>query len=63
MKNATLYVVILVIGIIALVVGILYQVQALGYHPTRALAGIAAGVILLIIGIAGMMVARNRSRV
>ena len=63
MKNATLYVVILVIGIIALVVGILYQVQALGYHPTRALAGIAVGVILLIIGIAGMMVARNRSRV
>ncbi len=63
MRNATLYIVILVIGIIALVVGILYQVQALGYHPTRAIAGIAAGVILLIIGIAGMMVTRSRSRV
>jgi uncharacterized membrane protein HdeD (DUF308 family) len=63
MRNATLYVVIMVIGIIALVIGVLYQVQALGYHPTRAIAGIAAGIILLIIGIAGMMVTRNRSRV
>jgi uncharacterized membrane protein HdeD (DUF308 family) len=63
MRNATLYIVIMVIGIIALVLGVLYQVQALGYHPTRAIAGIAAGIILLIIGIAGMMVTRNRSRV
>ena len=62
MRNASLYGVIIVIGIIALVVGVLYQVQALGYHPTRAIAGIAIGVILLIIGIAGMVVARNRSR-
>jgi uncharacterized membrane protein HdeD (DUF308 family) len=65
MRNSTLYVVIIVIGIIALVAGVLYQVQALGlgYHPTRAIAGIAAGVILLIIGIAGMLVTRGRSRV
>ena len=62
MRNSMLYVAIVVVGIIALVVGVLYQVQALGYHPTRAIAGIAAGVILLIIGIAGMMVTRNRSR-
>ncbi len=63
MKNSTLYVAIIVIGIIALVLGVLYQVQALGYHPTRAIAGIVAGIILLIIGIAGMMVTRNRSQV
>ncbi len=64
MRNSTLYIAIIVVGIIALVVGVLYQVQALGlgYHPTRAIAGIAVGVILLIIGIAGMMVTRNRSR-
>ena len=62
MRNSTLYIAIIVIGIIALIIGILYQVQALGYHPTRAIAGIAIGVILLIIGIAGMMVTRNRSR-
>ena len=62
MRNPTLYVAIIVIGIIALVIGVLYQVQALGLHPARAIAGIAAGIVLLVIGIAGMMVTRNRSR-
>ncbi len=62
MRNSTRYVAIIVIGIIALVVGVLFQVQALGYYPTRAIVGIAVGVILLIFGIAGMMVTRNRSR-
>jgi uncharacterized membrane protein HdeD (DUF308 family) len=62
MRNSTLYIAIIVVGIIALVVGVLYQVQTLGYHPTRAIAGIAAGVILIIIGIAGMVVTRNRSQ-
>ena len=63
MRNSTLYVAIIVIGIIALVLGVLYQVQALGYHPTRAIAGIVVGIILLIIGIAGMLVTRNRGQV
>ena len=62
MRNSTLYYAIIVIGIIALVVGVLYQANVLGYHPTRAIAGIGAGVVLIIIGIAGMMVTRNRSR-
>ena len=60
MKNSTLYIAIIIIGIIALVVGVLYQANVLGNHPTRAIAGIAAGVVLLIIGIAGMVVTRNR---
>ena len=62
MRNSTRYVAISVIGIIALVVGVLFQVQALGYYPTRAIVLIAVGVILLIFGIAGMVVTRNRSR-
>jgi hypothetical protein len=62
MRNSTRYVDISVIGSIALVVGVLYQVRALGYYPTRAIVLIAVGVILLIFGIAGMMVTRNRSR-
>jgi uncharacterized membrane protein HdeD (DUF308 family) len=62
MRNTTLYAIILVIGIIALVIGVLYQVQALGFHPTRAIAGIAVGIILIIIGVAGMVAIRNRSR-
>ena len=62
MRNSTLYIAIIVIGIIALVVGVLYQVQALGYSPTRALVLIAVGVILLMSGIVGMVVTRQRSR-
>ncbi len=63
MRNSILYVGIVVVGIIALIVGVLYQANAFGYHPTRAIAGIAGGVILIIIGVAGMLVVRNRSRV
>lgn len=62
MRNSTRYVAISVIGLIALVVGVLFQVQVLGYYPTRAIVLIAVGVILLIFGSAGMMVMRNRSR-
>ena len=62
MRNATRYVAIIVIGIIALVVGVLSQVQVLGYHPTRAIVLIVVGVILLMSGIAGMIVTRKRSR-
>ena len=58
-----LYVGIIVVGIIGLVVCVLYQANVLGNHPTRAIAGIAAGVILIVIGVAGMLVARNRGRV
>ena len=61
MRNSTRYVAISVIGIIALVIGMLFQMQVLGYYPTRAIVLIAVGVILLIFGIAGMMVTRNRS--
>jgi hypothetical protein len=62
MRNARRYGAILVIGMIALVVGVLYQVQALGYYPTRAIVLIVVGVILLISGIVGMLVTRKRSR-
>jgi hypothetical protein len=51
-----------VLGVIALVVGILYlSGSVLGSHPTRGYAGIGAGVILLVIGIAGFVVG-SRSR-
>ena len=62
MRNSTRDVAIIVIGSIALVVGVLFQVQVLGYYPTRAIVLIAVGVILLIFGIVSMMVTRNRSR-
>jgi uncharacterized membrane protein HdeD (DUF308 family) len=62
MRNATRYYAIIVIGIIALVVGILFQVQVLGNHPTRAIVLLIVGIILLIFGIVGMVMMRGRSR-
>jgi hypothetical protein len=62
MRNATRYVAIMVIGIIALVAGVLFQLRAFGYYPTRAIVLIVVGVILLVSGIVGMIVMRNRSR-
>ena len=61
MKNLQLYVSAIVLGVLALVVGVLYLANILiGYHPTRAYVAIAVGAILLIIGIAGMVVSRPK---
>ena len=57
MRNLLLYVAAIVLGVIALIVGILYLSNSvLGHHPARGYAGLGAGVILLIIGIVGMVV-------
>jgi hypothetical protein len=51
----------IVLGIIALVVGYLYNAnQLLGFHPTRAYAAWAIGAVLIIIGIVGLVMARRR---
>jgi uncharacterized membrane protein HdeD (DUF308 family) len=61
MKNLQLYVSAIVLGVLALVVGVFYLANILiGYHPTRAYVAIAVGAILLIIGIAGMVVSRPK---
>ena len=58
MKNPVLYYGVIALGVIALVVGIVYLTGSLGSHPTRAIAGIVVGVILLIAGVAGMFMTR-----
>ncbi len=61
MKNLQLYVSAIVLGVLALIVGVFYLANILiGYHPTRAYVAIAVGAILLIIGIAGMVVSRPK---
>ncbi len=61
MKNLQLYIGAIVLGVLALIVGVFYLVNILlGYHPTRAYVAIAVGAILLIIGIAGMVVSRPK---
>lgn len=63
MRNAAVYIGALVLGVIALIVGILYLSGAvLGSHPTRGYVGIGAGIILLAIGVVGFIVgARSRA--
>jgi hypothetical protein len=33
----------------------------LGYHPTRAIAALAVGIILIIVGVVGIVMARRRA--
>jgi hypothetical protein len=49
MKLYQIYIVAIVIGVLALIVGILYVSNILGYHPIRAYSGLGIGVILLIV--------------
>jgi hypothetical protein len=58
MTNRSLYYGAIVLGIIALAVGIYYSTNN---HPTRELAGIIVGVILLIVGLVGLFVIIPRS--
>ena len=60
MKNSMLYVGVIVVGVIALIIGVLYLANVFGDHPTRAYVALGAGVVLVIIGIGGMMMARTR---
>ena len=59
MKNPAIFYAALVIGIVALAIGIYYQVG--GAHPARAIAGLAVGAVLLIVGIVGMFMARSKA--
>lgn len=61
MNNIAAFYIAIVIGIIALIVAYLYNANmALGYHPTRAIAALAVGVILIVIGVVGIVMARRR---
>lgn len=58
MTNRSMYYGAIVLGIIALAVGIYY---ATNDHPTRELVGIIVGAILLIVGLVGLFVIIPRS--
>lgn len=61
MGNRAIYYGAIIIGIIIGILGILWEANiAIGYHPTRGPVAIAVGVILIIIGIVGMIMARSR---
>ena len=61
MTNPTIYYGAIVLGILAIIAGVMMLNNfVLGYHVKLGYGGIAVGVILVIIGIAGMVMARSR---
>lgn len=63
MRNPVLYYGVIVLGVIALVIGILYMAGSFGVHPARGIAGIVIGAVLLIAGVVGIFMARNSNAV
>jgi hypothetical protein len=60
--NPVVFSVAILLGIVALVIGYLYNANiALGFHPTRAYAAWAIGAVLIIIGVVGLVMARRRA--
>ncbi|HEX6480337.1 MAG TPA: hypothetical protein VF043_15975 [Ktedonobacteraceae bacterium] len=59
MRNPVLYYGVIVLGVIALAVGIIYLTGSLGAHPTRGIVALVVGIILLIAGVAGIFMART----
>ena len=59
MKNPGIFYAAIVIGIVALAVGIYYQVG--GAHPARAIAGLVVGAVLLVVGVVGMFMTRSKA--
>lgn len=63
MKNPLLYYGAIVLGVIALVIGILYLAGSLGVHPARGIGGVVVGAILLIAGVVGLFMTRSSNAV
>src|SRR4051794_33917109 len=63
MKNPVIYYGVIVLGVIALVIGILYMAGSFGVHPARGIAGIVVGAVLLVVGIVGIFMARSSNAV
>jgi uncharacterized membrane protein HdeD (DUF308 family) len=60
MKNSQLYLGALVLGVLALIVGLLMLSTSLfGTHHTLPLIALVVGAILVIVGVAGMVVMRR----
>ena len=63
MKNPVLYYGVIVLGVIALVIGILYLAGSLGVHPARGIAGVVVGAVLLVAGVVGLFMTRSNNAV
>ncbi len=59
MKNPVILYAAIVIGVVALAFGIYYQIN--GPHPARAIAGLAVGAILIVLGVVGIFMTRSKA--
>jgi uncharacterized membrane protein HdeD (DUF308 family) len=63
MKNATIYYAAIAIGVIALILGILFQVHVFGTHHILGYAGLGVGILLIIVGVVGMVVSKPKAAI
>ncbi|HLL80151.1 MAG TPA: hypothetical protein VKT25_11665 [Ktedonobacteraceae bacterium] len=61
MKNPVIFYAVIVLGVIALAVGAFYL--KVGGHQLREYVGLGAGVVLIIVGIVGAVMARSKPSV
>ena len=61
MRNSQLYVGAIVIGVLALIAGILLLAKVFGEHHTLPYIALVIGAILVIVGLVGMFGTRSRS--
>lgn len=59
--NSQIFLGAIVLGVIALILGALFLTNILGVHHSLPFYAFGAGVVLIIIGVVGMMVMRNRA--
>jgi hypothetical protein len=61
MKNPILFYAVIALGVIALVIGGIYQSNVLGDHHTRALGFLILGAVFVVVGVVGMFVMRQKA--
>ncbi len=59
MKNAVIYYAVIALGVVALAIGVYYFLNP--PHVIRAYTALGVGVVLLIVGIAGMVMGRSKA--
>ncbi len=63
MKNAAIYYAAIALGVIALIVGILFQAGMFGTHSKLGIAGLGIGIVLIIVGVVGMVMAKPKAAI
>jgi len=61
MRNSQLYISVIVLGVLALVIGVLLLAKIFGEHHTLPYIALIVGAILVIAGVVGMFGTRSRS--